>query len=116
MTKVSPTPESVFRKHGGVLRMSDALAAGLNRKSLYALRNAGTITRLSRGVYRLASLPELEAPDLAIGFVVERYEQRRCGLRIDGKVHALGGDGGAQLVRAPGTGRKTRFHRPHPLT
>ncbi|HWA76045.1 MAG TPA: type IV toxin-antitoxin system AbiEi family antitoxin domain-containing protein [Polyangiaceae bacterium] len=64
MTKVSPTPESVFRKHGGVLRMSDALAAGLNRKSLYALRDAGTITQLSRGVYRLASLPELEAPDL----------------------------------------------------
>lgn len=44
--------------------MSEALAAGLNRRSLYALRDAGTITQLSRGVYRLASLPELEAPDL----------------------------------------------------
>ena len=44
--------------------MSDALAAGLNRHSLYALRDAGTITQLSRGVYRLASLPELQAPDL----------------------------------------------------
>lgn len=44
--------------------MSEALAAGINRRSLYALRDAGTITQLSRGVYRLASLPDLEAPDL----------------------------------------------------
>lgn len=44
--------------------MSEALAAGLSRRTLYALRDAGTITQLSRGVYRLASLPELEAPDL----------------------------------------------------
>lgn len=64
VTKVNPTPESIFRKRGGVLRMSDALAAGLNRRALYALRDAGTITQLSRGVYRLASLPELETPDL----------------------------------------------------
>jgi hypothetical protein len=64
VTKATPTPESVFRKRGGVLRMSEALAAGINRRSLYALRDAGTITQLSRGVYRLASLPDLEAPDL----------------------------------------------------
>ena len=44
--------------------MSEALSAGLNRRSLYALRDAGTIRQLSRGVYRLASLPDLEAPDL----------------------------------------------------
>ena len=64
MTKATSSPESIFRKRGGVLRMSEALAAGLNRRNLYALRDAGTITQLSRGVYRLASLPELEAPDL----------------------------------------------------
>src|SRR5438045_3870901 len=62
--KAIPSPESVFRRRGGVLRMSEALAAGINRRSLYALRDAGTITQLSRGVYRLASLPDLEAPDL----------------------------------------------------
>jgi len=44
--------------------MSEALAAGLSRRSLYALRDSGVITQLSRGVYRLASLPDLEAPDL----------------------------------------------------
>jgi predicted transcriptional regulator of viral defense system len=44
--------------------MSDALAAGISRRTLYAMRDAGTLTQLSRGVYRLASLSELEAPDL----------------------------------------------------
>ncbi len=64
MTKQIRSPETIFRERGGVLRMSEALAAGLNRRNLYALRDAGTITQLSRGVYRLASLPELKAPDL----------------------------------------------------
>ncbi len=64
MTKQIRSPETIFRERGGVLRMSEALAAGLNRRNLYVLRDAGTITQLSRGVYRLASLPELEAPDL----------------------------------------------------
>ena len=44
--------------------MSEALAAGVRRSDLYALRDSGALTQLSRGVYRLASLPELEAPDL----------------------------------------------------
>src|SRR5215211_6943085 len=64
VSKATSSPETLFRKRGGVLRMSEALAAGINRRSLYALRDAGTITQLSRGVYRLASLPDLEAPDL----------------------------------------------------
>ncbi len=44
--------------------MSDALRAGINRKTLYAMRDQGVVEQLSRGVYRLASLPGLEAPDL----------------------------------------------------
>ena len=44
--------------------MSEALAAGVRRRDLYALRDSGALTQLSRGVYRLASLPELAAPDL----------------------------------------------------
>jgi predicted transcriptional regulator of viral defense system len=44
--------------------MSDALAAGISRRDLYALRDSGTVTQLSRGVYRLASLPDLAAPDI----------------------------------------------------
>lgn len=55
---------ATFRGHGGVLRMSEALEAGISRKTLYAMRDEGVVERLSRGVYRLASMPGLEAPDL----------------------------------------------------
>lgn len=54
----------VFRRSGGLLRMSEAVHAGISRKTLYAMRDEGVLERLSRGVYRLASLPGLEAPDL----------------------------------------------------
>ena len=55
---------AVFRKYHGVLRMSDALRAGVSRRTLYRLRDQGVIEPLSRGVYRLASLPALTEPDL----------------------------------------------------
>ena len=53
-----------FRKNGGILRMSEAVQAGISRRTLYAMRDEGVLEQLSRGVYRLASLPGLEAPDL----------------------------------------------------
>lgn len=55
----------VFQEAGGVLRTSQALAAGIHPRDLYALRDAGALTRVSRGVYRLAGLPPLTEPDLA---------------------------------------------------
>lgn len=58
------TAVSAFRRNGGILRMSDAIRSGISRKTLYAMHDHGVIERLSRGVYRLASLPGLEAPDL----------------------------------------------------
>lgn len=64
MPKPDLSPEAIFRQRGGVLRMAEALAAGVRRRDLYALRDSGALTQLSRGVYRLASLPELAAPDL----------------------------------------------------
>lgn len=56
--------ESLIGKHGGIMRMSEILAAGINRKTLYAMANAGALERLSRGVYRLSSLSAMETPDL----------------------------------------------------
>ena len=55
---------AIFRKNGGILRMSEAIQAGINRRTLYAMRDEGVLEILSRGVYRLASLPGLAAPDL----------------------------------------------------
>jgi predicted transcriptional regulator of viral defense system len=44
--------------------MADALRAGINRRTLYSMRDEGVVEQLSRGTYRLASLPELAQPDL----------------------------------------------------
>lgn len=55
---------AIFRQGGGVLRTAQALRAGVHPRDLYAMRDAGALQRLSRGVYRLADLPPLAEPDL----------------------------------------------------
>ncbi len=57
--------EAIFEEHGGMLRTSQAIALGVHPRTLYALREAGWLQRVSRGLYRLATLPELGNPDLA---------------------------------------------------
>jgi predicted transcriptional regulator of viral defense system len=54
----------LFRQHGGGLRMSEALRLGIHRKTLYAMRDAGVLEPVTRGLYRLASLDPLAHPDL----------------------------------------------------
>lgn len=54
----------VFRKHGGILRTRDALREGIHPRTLYALRDDGSIERLSRGLYRLTNAVPLGNPDL----------------------------------------------------
>ena len=56
----------VFRQHGETLSMTGALRAGIHRRTLYAMRDAGTIEQLSRGLYRLVGAPALGNPDLVI--------------------------------------------------
>lgn len=56
--------EELFRKHGGQLRMNEALKLGLTRHQLYALRDQGIIEQISRGLYRIAELPPPGNPDL----------------------------------------------------
>ena len=63
-TRVFEREVELFRQHGGGLRMAEALRLGLNRKKLYAMRDAGVVVPVSRGVYRLASLDPLAHPDL----------------------------------------------------
>jgi predicted transcriptional regulator of viral defense system len=57
-------PEDIFRKHGGQLRMSEALEHGITRYMLYSLRDRGIIEQVSRGIYRLTELPPISNPDL----------------------------------------------------
>jgi len=63
-SKISQTPEDIFRKHGGQLRMSEAIQHGISRYSLYKMRDNGIVEQVSRGIYRLADLPPISNPDL----------------------------------------------------
>ncbi len=56
--------EAIFRKHGGMLRTSRALALGIHPRTLYALRDSGRLIEVARGLYRLADAPALSTPDL----------------------------------------------------
>jgi predicted transcriptional regulator of viral defense system len=58
--------KEVFRRHGGVLRTSQALNLGLSSRTLYSLRDKGEIERLERGVYALADAVEAADPDLIV--------------------------------------------------
>ena len=63
-TKAMETAVDAFRKNRGVLRTSQALKLGIHPRTLYQLRDANHIAQISRGVYRLADLPEVTNPDL----------------------------------------------------
>lgn len=54
----------VFTEHGGMLRTSKALRLGIHPRTLYALRDAGEIEQVGRGLYRLSTAPALSSPDL----------------------------------------------------
>ena len=56
--------EDIFRKHRGMMRTQEALRAGIHPRTLYALRDSGTLEQLSRGIYRLAAATPLGNPDL----------------------------------------------------
>ncbi len=56
--------EAFFRKHGGMLRTSRALALGIHPRTLYALRDSRRLVEVTRGLYRLADAPALSTPDL----------------------------------------------------
>lgn len=59
-------PVTVFKAHGGQMRMSEALSAGVSRYRLYRMLDDGVLERVSRGVYRLTELPPISDPDLAV--------------------------------------------------
>ena len=54
----------LFRERGGMLRMAEAVRAGVHRRTLAALVDGGELERIGRGLYRLADAPPLAHPDL----------------------------------------------------
>jgi predicted transcriptional regulator of viral defense system len=65
-TQSTPVQEAtdLFRQHHGLLRTRTLLRAGVHPRTLYALRDAGDIELLSRGLYRLTKAKPLTHPDL----------------------------------------------------
>lgn len=57
--------ESVFKRKGGLLRMSDAIRAGVHRDTLRVMVERGDLEKLSRGLYRLIDSRTPSHPDLA---------------------------------------------------
>jgi len=57
-------PEKIFRRHGGQLRMSEAIQYGISRYTLYKMRDNGLLEQVSRGIYRLVDLPPISNLDL----------------------------------------------------
>jgi predicted transcriptional regulator of viral defense system len=68
MTKTRNIPAAIeqFRRQGGTLRTGQALEYGIHPATLYYLRDAGRVTLLARGLYKLADEPESSSPDLAV--------------------------------------------------
>lgn len=56
--------KAVFRRSGGLLRTKEAIRFGIHPRTLYGMRDAGVIEAVSRGVYRLTSMPQLGMPDI----------------------------------------------------
>ncbi len=56
--------KKIFRANHGILRTSQALDLGIDRETLYGMRDSGELIREGRGIYRLAEFPSLTYPDL----------------------------------------------------
>jgi predicted transcriptional regulator of viral defense system len=54
----------IFQQHSGRLRASQAIRLGITPRTLYALRDAGRIVEMTRGVYCLPDNPPSEHADL----------------------------------------------------
>jgi predicted transcriptional regulator of viral defense system len=56
--------QEIFRLHGGLLHTKDAVKFRIHPRTLYRMRDEGIVDQISRGVFRLATLPSLSHPDI----------------------------------------------------
>lgn len=58
--------KSTFQERGGLMRMMDAVRAGIHRSTLRAMLEQGELEKVSRGLYQLTNDQSLSHPDLAV--------------------------------------------------
>jgi predicted transcriptional regulator of viral defense system len=63
MHKAYRTAEALFQENKGTLRFSQAQKLGITGTTIARMTAAGLLIRVTRGVYRLASRPDLTYPD-----------------------------------------------------
>ena len=66
MNRIDEQAKAIIKKHGGVIRTSEAISRGIHPRTLYRLRDEGELEQLARGLFRLSSLQPVGDPDLAI--------------------------------------------------
>ena len=66
MTTTIETALQIIAAKGGTIRTGEALSSGIHPRTLYALRDDGLLEQLARGLFRLADLPPVGDPDLAL--------------------------------------------------
>lgn len=54
----------LIKRKGGIIRTSEAIDLGIHAVTLYRLRDQDQIEQISRGIFRLRSLPSITNPDL----------------------------------------------------
>lgn len=54
----------IFKAHGGMMRTMQAVRLGIHPRDLLAMKAAGAVEQISRGLYRVSSLAPLAHPDL----------------------------------------------------
>ncbi len=102
----------IFKKHGGILRTKEALAAGIHPRTLYALRDGARVEPVGRGVFRLSDLPPMSDPDLS--FVSKRIPSAVVCLLSALSLHGLTTQipHAVQIALAPGTHSPRIAHPP----
>ncbi|MBU0996252.1 MAG: type IV toxin-antitoxin system AbiEi family antitoxin domain-containing protein [Proteobacteria bacterium] len=64
MPSASNRAIEIIKKNGGIIKTSNAISKGIHPRTLYELRDNGTIEQIVRGVYRLTELEAISNPDL----------------------------------------------------
>lgn len=56
----------IFEKNHGILRTHECIKLGIHPRILYKMRDSGVLEQLTRGIYRLTSMPDFSEPDLVL--------------------------------------------------
>ncbi len=64
MRKSIEIASKLFKENNGILRTSQAQRLGIDRHTLAAMIDVGSLVKEARGIYRMANLPPLSEPDL----------------------------------------------------